>query len=101
MKIQLSTTRLSTTNQMPIQIKGTVAVPIQIGPKKYEHTFYFSIQAASDGLLGFDFLESNKCDALFLAGELIIDRNTLVFFYRKQFFFDRKQLYKIVALENV
>ena len=37
-KIQPSKTRLSTANQMPIQFKGTVSVPIKIGFKTYEHT---------------------------------------------------------------
>ena len=63
---------------MPIQIKGTVSVPIKIGPKVYEHTFYVLIEAASDCLLGLDFLETNKCDALFSEGKLKIDRNILV-----------------------
>ena len=57
-KIQPSTTRLSSANQMPIQIKGTVSVPIKIGSKRYEHTFYVLIEAASDCLLGLDFPET-------------------------------------------
>ena len=100
-KIQPSTTRLSSANQMPIQIKGTVSVPIKIGPKPYEHTFYVLIEAASDCLLGLDFLETNKCDALFSERKLKIDRNTLVPLYRKQFSFDEKQVYRVVALEKV
>ena len=50
-KIQPSTTRLSSANQMPIQIKGTVSVPNKIGPKPYEHIFYVLIEAALDCLL--------------------------------------------------
>ena len=100
-KIQPSTTRLSSANQMPIQIKGTVSVPIKIGSKTYEHTFYVLIEAASDCLLGLDFLETNKCDALFSERKLKIDRNTLVPLYRKQFSFDEKQVYRVVALEKV
>ena len=46
---------------MPIQIKGIVSVPIKKGSKAYEHTFYVLIEAASDCLLGLDFLETNKC----------------------------------------
>ena len=72
-KIQPSTTRLSSANQMPIQIKGTISVPIKIGSKIYEHTFYVLIEAASDCLLGLDFFETNKCDALFSEGRLKID----------------------------
>ena len=82
-KIQPSTTRLSSANQMPIQIKGTVSLPIGIGPRTYEHTFYVPIKAASDCLLGLDFLETNNCDALFFEGKLKIDRNASVPFYRK------------------
>ena len=100
-KIQPSTTRLSSANQMPIQIKGTVSVPIKIRPKTYEHTFYVLIEAASDCLLGLDFFETNKCDALFSEGKMQIDKNTLVPLYRKQFSFDEKQVYRVVALEKV
>ena len=99
-KIQPST-RLSSANQMPIQIEGTVSVPIKIGSKKYEHTFYVLKEAASDCLLGLDFLETNKCDALFSEGRLKIEENTFVPLYRKQFSFDEKQVYRIVALEKV
>ena len=100
-KIQPSTTILSSANQMPNQIKGTVAVPIKIGPKKYEHTFYVLIEAATDCLQGLDFFETNNCDALFSEGKLKIDRNTLVRLYKKQFSFDEKQVYRVVALEKV
>ena len=100
-KLRPSTTRLSTANQMPIQIKGTVSVPIKIGAKRYEHTFYVLTEAASDCLLGLDFRGTNNCDALFSEGKLKIDRNTLVHLYRKQYSFDEKQAYRVVALEKV
>ena len=45
-KIQPSTTRLSSVNQMPTQNKGTVFVPIKKGPKKWEDTFYVLVEAA-------------------------------------------------------
>ena len=86
---------------MPIQIKGTVSVPIKIGPKTYEHTFYVLLEAASDCLLGFVFLETNKCDALFSEDKLQIDKNTLIPLYRKQFSFDEMQVHRVVALEKV
>ena len=86
---------------MPSQIKGTVSVPIKIGSKKYEHTFYVLIEAASDCPLGLVFHETNNCDALFSEGKLKIDRNTLVPLYRKQFSFDEKQVYRVVALEKI
>ena len=77
-KIQSSTSRLRTANQMLIRIKGTVSVQIQIGPKRYEHTFYVLLKAVSDCLMRLDFLETNKCDALFSEGELKMDRKSLV-----------------------
>ena len=90
-KIQPSTTRLSTANQMPTQIKGSVSVRNQIGPKKYEHTFYALIEAASNCRLGLDFLEAKKCGELFSEGKLKFDRNTLVPIHRKQFSFNEQQ----------
>ena len=86
---------------MPIQIKRTVSVRIRIGPKTHEHTFYVLIEAASDCLLGLDFLETNKCDALFSESKVQIDKNTLVPLYRKQFSFDEKQVHRVVASEKV
>ena len=89
-KIQPSTTRLSSANQMAIQIKGTVSVPIKIGAKMYEHTFYILIEAASDCLLGLDFLERNKCDALFSEGKLKIDKKYIGPSLQKTVFVRRK-----------
>ena len=89
-KLQPSTTRLSSANHIPIQIKGTVSVPIKIGPRRYEHTFYVQNKAASDCLLGLDFLETNKCDALFSEGRLKIDRNVLEPSLQKTIFVRRK-----------
>ena len=100
-KIKQSTTRLSIANLMPIQNKGTASVPVKIGPKKYERTFHVLIEAASDCLSGLDFLETDICDALFSEKKLKIDRNTLFPLHRKQFSFDEKQVYRVVALEKV
>ena len=86
---------------MPIQIKGTVSIPIKLSPKTYEHTFYVLIEAASDCLLGLDFFETNKCDALFSESKLQIERNIMVPLYRKQFLFEEKQVYRVVELEKV
>ena len=100
-KIQPSTTRLSSANQTPIQNQGTVSVPIRIGSKTYEHTLYVLKEAPSDCLLGLDFLETNKCDSLFSESKLKFDRNKLVPFYRKLFAFDERQVFGVVALEKV
>ena len=86
---------------MAIQNRSTVSIPIQAGPKNYDHTFFVRIEAASDWLLGLDFLETNRCDALFSENKLKIDRITLVPLYRKQFSFDEKQVCKVAALEKV
>ena len=100
-KKQPNTSKLSTANQMPSQIKSTVSVPITIAPKKYERTFYVLIETASDFLLGLDFLGTNFCDALFSESKLKIDRNTLVPIYRKQFSFEEKQFCRVLPLKKV
>ena len=56
--------------------------------------------ATLDWLLGFDFLGTNKCDSLLSESKFKIDRNTLVPLYRKQFSFDEKQVYRVVAFEK-
>ena len=68
--IQPSRTGFSTANQMPVQFKGTVSVPIKIGPKTYEKTFHVLKEAASDCLLGLYFLETSNCDALLSESKL-------------------------------
>ena len=83
---------------MPIQIKGTVFVPIKIDPKKHQLAFYVLKEAASDCLLGFNFLQTIRCDEVFSENKLKFDRNTLVPLYGKQFSFDEKQVYRVVAL---
>ena len=62
---------------------------------------FVCIEAASDCLLGLDFLETKNCDTLFSEGKLKIDRNILVPLYGKQFSFDEKQVYRVVALEKL
>ena len=47
------------------------------------------------------FLETNKRDALLSESKLQIDKKTLVPLYRKQFSFDEKLVYRVVALEKV
>ena len=83
------------------KLKAQYPYQIKICPKTCEHTFYVLIEAASYCLLGLDFLGANKGDAQFSEGKLKIDRKTLVPFYRKQFLFDEKQVYRAVALEKV
>ena len=96
LKIQPSTTRLSPANQMPIQIKGTVSVPITIGPKEYERSFNVLKEAASDFLPRLAFLGTKKCDALFSEGKLQIDRSPVVPRHRKQFPFDEEQIHRVM-----
>ena len=69
----------------------------------YEHTFYLLIDAASDCLLGRDFLEAINWDELFSEGKLKIDRKKLAPLYRKQFSFNekQKQVYRVVALKTL
>ena len=84
---------------MPIE--GTSSVPIKLDPQTYEHTVYVLVKAASDCLLGLDFLATNNSDAQFSEDKLKTDRSTLVPPYRKQFSFNEKQVYTIVALEKI
>ena len=87
---------------MPIQIKDTVvSVPIKIGSKTYENTFYVLIEAASQCLPGLNFFGTNNCDALFSEGKLKTDKNTFVLLYRRELSFDEKKVYRAVALEKI
>ena len=59
--------KLKAANGLPIEVKDVVRVPVVIGPKSYEHEFCVLDKSEADCLLGLDFLETNKCNPLFLA----------------------------------
>ena len=49
--------KLRAANDLPIEIKGVVRVPVIIGPKAYENDFCVLDKSEPDCLLRLDFLE--------------------------------------------
>ena len=59
------TTQLKAANQLPIETRGAVNLPVQIAEKVFDHTFHVLIKSESDCLIGLDFQEDHKCDPMF------------------------------------
>ena len=55
LKLSPSTTQLKAANQLPIETRGTVNLPVQIAEKVFDHTFHVLVKSESDCLAGLDF----------------------------------------------
>ena len=64
-KLQLvpSNTQLKAANQLPIECRGIVQLPVRIGSKLFNHAFHVLVK--SDCLIGLEFLDDHKCDPMF------------------------------------
>ena len=85
LKLSPSTTPLKAANQLPIETRGTVNLPVQIAKKVFDHTFHVLVKSESDCLIGLDFLEDHKCDPMFSKKKLLICDTASVPLYHKKF----------------
>ena len=91
--------KLRAANGLPIEIKGVVRVTVVIGPKSYEHDFCVLDKSEADCLLGFDFLETNKCDPLFSRIKLKLDSNSFAALCHKQFEHGHDNVSRVISTE--
>ena len=85
LKLSPSTTHLKAANQLPIETRGTVNLPVRIAEKVFDHTFHVLVKSDSDCLKGLDFLEDHKCDPMFSKKKLLICDTASVPLYHKNF----------------
>ena len=45
----------------PIQVRGSVSVPVSIAETKFQQRFIIADGITAEGILGMDFMEDNKC----------------------------------------
>ena len=58
-------TQLKAANQLPVDTRGIVRLPVKIGGIKFEHKFHALAKFAAECFIGLDFLEDHQCDLLF------------------------------------
>ena len=65
LKLQPALRQLKAANQLPIETRGIVRLPISLAGRKFEHNFHVVAKSEADSLIGLDFLEDHQCDPLF------------------------------------
>ena len=78
-----SGTQLKAANQLPMETRGIVRLPVKIGGKKVEQKFHISAKSEIDCLVGPNFLEDHHCDPLFSKKKLRLNDDTCVPLYHK------------------
>ena len=94
-------TNLVAANKQPITSRGTVRLPITIGPKHYEHESHVLIDSEADCLVGFDFLRTNKCDALFSKDLLRLDSKNHIPLYNRKLNHEVDTVFWVIATETI
>ena len=84
LKLSPSTKQLKAANQLPIETRGTINLPVQIAEKVFDRTFHVLAKSESDCLIGLGFLKDHKCDPMFSKKNLICD-SVSVPLYNKNF----------------
>ena len=51
----------------PIQVRGSVCLPVTIGETRFQQKFVIADGITTEGILGIDFIEVNKC-VVYIAG---------------------------------
>ena len=88
-------------NELPIEVKVVVRLPVVIGPKSYEHDFCNLDKSEADCLLGLDFLETKKCDPLFSRMKLQLDSNSFLLLYHKQYEDGHDDVFRVILTETL
>ena len=83
MKWEPALTQLKAANQLPIETRAVVRLPICLGGRKFEHNFHVMAKSEADCLIGLDCLEDHHCDPLFWKKKLRMKDDTFVPLYHK------------------
>ena len=93
--------KLRAANDLLIEVKGVVRVPVVIGLKLYEHDFFVLDKSEADCLVGLDFLETNKCDPLFFCMKLQLDSNNFVPLYHREYEYGHDNVFRVISTETL
>ena len=70
LKMEPALSQLKAANQLPIETRGVVRLPISLGGRNIEQNFHVLAKLEVDCLIGLDFLEDHQCDPLILEEEI-------------------------------
>ena len=101
LKMEPALRQLKAANQLPIETRGVVRLPICLGGRKFEHKFHVLAKSEADCLIGLNFLEDHQCDPLFSKKKLRVNDDTFVPFYHKVYTIQTDQVYRVVSTDNV
>ena len=101
LKLQPALRQLKAANQLPIETRGVVRLPISLGGRKFEHNFHVLAKSEADCLIGLDFLEDHQCDPLFSQKKLRVNDDTFVPLYHKVYTIQTDQVFRVASTDNV
>ena len=101
LKLEPALRQLKAANQVPIETRGVVRLPISLGERKCEHIIHVLAKSEADCLIGLDFLEDHQCDPLFSKKKLRMNDDTFVPLYHKVNTIQTDQVFRVVSTENV
>ena len=88
-------------NRLPITSRGTVRLPITIGPKHYEHKFHALNDSEGDCFGRLDFLRTRKCKPLFSKDLLRLDSKNHVPLYNRKLNHEVNTVSRVIETETV
>ena len=101
LKLEPALRQLKASNQLPIETRGVVRLPISLGGRKFEHIFHVLAKSEADCLIGLDFSEDHQCDPLFSHKKLRVIDDTFVPFYHKVYTIQTDQVFRVASNDNV
>ena len=76
MSLKPCSKQLLAANQGQIRVKKEVTVEMKVASITFRHTFFVFQTSETECVLGLDFLETHKCDAMFFEMKLRLNRGT-------------------------
>ena len=101
LKLQPALRQLKAANQLPIETRGVVRLPISLGGRNFEHNFHVLAKWEADCLIRLDFLEDHQCDPLFSQKTLRVNDDTFVPLYHKVYTIQTDQVFRVASTDNV
>ena len=101
LKMEPSRTQLKAANQLNIETRGNVRLPVKIGGIKVEHKFHVLLKSEADCLIGLSFLEDYQCDPLISKMKLRLNDDTCVALYHKVFQIQTNLVFCVVAADSM
>ena len=101
LRLEPALRQLKAANQLPIETRGVVRLPISLGGRKFEHNFHVLSKSEADCLIGLDFLEDHQCDPLFSQKKLRVNDDTFVPLYHKVYTIQTDQVFRVASTDNV